>query len=99
VEGPYGSPKVDVYGSRCRCFLIISSGVGWTFLRAWKRQLLQDAERGRAVRLINSIAIIKYQDAHFVDEFGGWSYGSAKETLPHNTVATVPFYTRKWSCL
>lgn len=41
IEGPYGAPMVDTWGTRSTAFLIVSSGFGWTFLRAWKRQLVQ----------------------------------------------------------
>ena len=41
IEGPYGSPMLDAFGTTHTAFLVISSGFGWTFLRAWKRQLVQ----------------------------------------------------------
>ena len=41
IEGPYGAPLIDTFGHRHTAFLIVTSGLGWTFLRAWKRQLVQ----------------------------------------------------------
>lgn len=41
IEGPYGAPMVDVHGLRYKCFMLVSTGMGWTFVRAWKRQLVQ----------------------------------------------------------
>jgi hypothetical protein len=41
IEGPYGAPMIDTFGARYTAFLIVTSGLGWTFLRAWKRQLVQ----------------------------------------------------------
>ena len=32
---------LDAFGTTHTAFLVISSGFGWTFLRAWKRQLVQ----------------------------------------------------------
>jgi hypothetical protein len=82
IEGPYGSPMIDTLGTRYKCFLIVSSGIGWSFLRAWKRQLLQDCVRGREVKSIRSIAIMKHKDRHCLFEFRGWEDGIEGETVP-----------------
>jgi hypothetical protein len=71
IEGPYGAPMIDVLGSRYKCFLIVSSGLGWTFLRSWKRQLLQDAVRGRELKAIRSVAIMKHKYRHCLHECMG----------------------------
>jgi hypothetical protein len=75
IEGPYGAPMIDVHSERYKCFLIISSGMGWTFLRSWKRQLVQDAVRGRPVKAITSVSIMRHQDKYLLPEFSGWHYG------------------------
>lgn len=72
IEGPYGSPMIDVHGTQYKCFVVVSGGVGWTFVRSWKRQLIFDASRGRPVKSINSIAILKAADRHQLPEFAGW---------------------------
>ena len=63
---------IDLHGARYTCFLIITSGMGWTFLRAWKRQLLQEAARGRTVHVLRSVAILRRHDRHLAAEFSGW---------------------------
>ena len=68
LEGPYGSPMIDVHGSRYKCFLLISGGIGWTFLRAWRRQLLQDARRGRPVKAVTTVAVVRATDQHHLPE-------------------------------
>ena len=62
---------------RARLFLLVSTitlilGLGWTLLRACKRQLLSDSSRGRDIRSIHTAAVIKAHDQHLFDEFGGW---------------------------
>lgn len=59
---------VDVYGSRYKCFLLISGGIGWTFLRSWRRQLLQDAARGRPVKSVTTVAVVRATDQHHMPE-------------------------------
>lgn len=68
LEGPYGAPMIDVHGSRYKCFLLISGGIGWTFLRSWRRQLLQDAQRGRPVRHVTTVAVMRATDQHHMPE-------------------------------
>ena len=72
IEGPYGAPMIDVHGTRYKCFVVVSGGVGWTFVRSWKRQLIADAARGRPVKAINTVAILKAADSHQLPEFLGW---------------------------
>lgn len=72
VEGPYGAPMIDVHSERYKCFLIVSSGLGWTFLRAFKRQLLQDGARGRNIKAVSSVAILRRDDDFQLPEFSGW---------------------------
>jgi hypothetical protein len=86
IEGPYGAPMIDLHGSHFTCFLIITSGMGWTFLRAWKRQLVQEAARGRPVHVLHTVAVIRRTDGHLAAEFAGWDGielpdGSDKSTL------------------
>ena len=72
IEGPYGTPMIDLHGEHFTCFLIITSGMGWTFLRAWKRQLVQEAARGRPVHALRCVAIMRHHDRHLAKEFAGW---------------------------
>ena len=90
VEGPYGAPMIDTHGPRYKCFLIISSGMGWTFLRAWKRQLLQDASRGRGVRAITSVAIMRHHDRYLAPEFTGWHCGIDEQSLDEVSLLVRP---------
>jgi hypothetical protein len=70
---------IDVHSERYKCFLIISSGMGWTFLRSWKRQLVQDASRGRHVKAITSVAVMRHSEKHLAEEFSGWDGGLGYE--------------------
>ena len=72
IEGPYGAPMIDTHSTRFASFLIISSGLGWTLLRACKRQLLSDISRGRDVKSVQTVISMKGHDLHLFDEFGGW---------------------------
>ena len=72
LEGPYGAPSIDLYSGRYKCFLIVTSGAGWTFLRAWKRQLCHERSRGRPMRVLMSVAVMRAPDAHHLREFAGW---------------------------
>ena len=75
IEGPYGAPQIDVYGSTYKCFLIISSGAGWTFACAWKRQLANDARCGRDVRALHVATALPALDVHATSEFAGFGCG------------------------
>lgn len=77
IEGPYGAPMIDVHGPLYKCFVVVSGGVGWTFLRSWKRQLVADAARGRPVKMISTVAILKATDCHQLSEFVGWDVPGA----------------------
>ena len=68
VEGPYGSPMIDVHGPRYKCFVVIAGGIGWTFLRSWRRQLLQDACRGRPLKSVTTITVLRGADQHHAAE-------------------------------
>jgi hypothetical protein len=67
---------IDVHSERYKCFLIISSGMGWTFLRSWKRQLVQDSSRGRHIKAITTVSIMRHCEKHLVEEFSGWAAGN-----------------------
>ena len=68
VEGPYGSPMIDVHGPRYKCFVVIAGGIGWTFLRSWRRQLLQDARRGRPLKSLTTITVLRSSSQHHAAE-------------------------------
>jgi hypothetical protein len=72
VEGPYGAPMIDVQSAHYKCFLIISGGLGWTFLRAWKHQLVSEAARGRPVKVVHAVAVLKHWNAFHGPLFRGW---------------------------
>ena len=82
IEGPYGAPMIDLHGDRFEAFFIITSGMGWTFLRAWKRQLLQEASRGRRVQLLRTVAIMRSSAKYLTAEFSGWSIDMTAGALP-----------------
>jgi hypothetical protein len=50
LEGPFGSPAVDLLGERYRCVLLISGGIGITPCQALLNDLVAQAERGRPLR-------------------------------------------------
>lgn len=68
VEGPYGSPMIDVHGIRYKAFVLVAGGIGWTFLRSWRRQLLQDACRGRPVKAVTTVTVLRGADQHQAEE-------------------------------
>lgn len=68
MEGPYGSPMIDVHGTRYKSFVLVAGGIGWTFLRSWRRQLLQDACRGRPVKSVTTITVLRGADQHQASE-------------------------------
>ena len=72
IEGPYGSPKIDIHSDKYKCFLIVGSGLGWTFSRSMKRQLLREATRGRPIKSIRSIAIVRELAASALRSCWGW---------------------------
>jgi hypothetical protein len=88
---------IDTLGTRYKCFLIVSSGLGWTFLRAWKRQLLQEVVRERPVKSIRSIAIMKHKDRHLLEEFYGWEGGIEEQQVPQGTQLLVRFPDDAWT--
>lgn len=89
IEGPYGTPMIDTFGDRHTCFIIVTSGMGWTFLRAMKRQLLADAARGRDVRVVRTVATMRAHDSFLVDEFGGFDTGIEGGVVPATVIAKV----------
>jgi hypothetical protein len=50
---------------------------------------VQEAARGRDVRVIRTVAIMKAKDAHLVDEFCGWD--AALEGYPSQLTANVRY--------
>ena len=77
IEGPYGAPMVDVHSAKYKCFVLMSTGMGWTFVRAWKRQLCQESHAGRPVKLVRAVAVMRGNNAHALPEFFGWHAGQA----------------------
>jgi hypothetical protein len=88
MEGPYGSPMIDLHGGRFRHFLLISGGLGWTFTRGWKRQLVDDASRGRDVHRIHSVVVLRGSESAQVDEIGGWECADG-ERWPEGLIGVV----------
>lgn len=82
LDGPYGAPAIDLHGGGYKCFLLLSRGMGWAALRAWKRQLLQDALRARGVRAVQSFAVVDHTRRDLLAEFQGWEGGLAGQSLP-----------------
>ena len=89
IEGPYGAPMIDVHSAHHTCFLIITSGLGWTFLRAWKRQLVQAAARGRPLQVLRTVAVMRAAEAHLAAEFAGWDVPVAAGAVPSSCIAQV----------
>ena len=95
LDGPYGAPAVNLHGGGVKCVLLLSSGMGWTALRAWKRQLLQDAVRGRAVKVVQSVAVLDHECRDQLAEFQGWEGELAGQSLPDSLCLVV----RSWAAL
>ena len=90
LEGPYGAPMIDLHGPRYKCFILICSGMGWTFGRALKRQLLADAVRGRPLKSVRSVAVVREQTAGALDSCWGWDLRAEEgETWPAELLAQV----------
>ncbi|MEW5314504.1 MAG: hypothetical protein WDW38_005999 [Sanguina aurantia] len=49
VEGPYGSPRLDLHGSTYSMFLLISGGIGVTPMQSIFNDLLSQRARGRPI--------------------------------------------------
>lgn len=89
IEGPYGAPMIDVHGPRYKCFVVVSGGVGWTFVRSWKRQLIADAARGRPLKSLATAAVIRAVDTHQLPEFVGWDVPGVDSPLCMDICARV----------
>jgi len=55
VEGPFGSPGVDLDSDRYKCILAISGGIGITPMQSITNDLLEQHCRGRPLKLISFI--------------------------------------------
>ena len=47
VEGPNGSPAIDIFGDRYKSFLLFSGGIGITPIQSMCNQLVYDQNKGR----------------------------------------------------
>ena len=55
IEGPFGSPAIDLYGERFKAFLLISGGIGVTPVQSFFNHLMAQRTRGRPVRLAHLV--------------------------------------------
>ncbi|PNW85477.1 hypothetical protein CHLRE_03g188300v5 [Chlamydomonas reinhardtii] len=55
IEGPFGSPSIDLYGERFKAFLLISGGIGVTPVQSFFNHLMAQRTRGRPVRLAHLV--------------------------------------------
>ncbi len=69
LEGPYGSPAIDLLGARYRCVLLISGGIGITPIQAMFNELLMQASAGRPLRRLALVWAVR--DRHMVDRWAG----------------------------
>nr|WP_297330168.1 NADPH oxidase family protein [Pseudoalteromonas sp.] len=55
IDGPYGSPEVDIDGDKYKMFLLISGGIGITPLQSFCNQLVYEKDlEGRPVKKVPS---------------------------------------------
>jgi hypothetical protein len=59
LDGPYGSPMIDIDGNHYDSFLFIGGGVGITPLLSMRNSLINQSHRGRPVRIIHLIWVIR----------------------------------------
>jgi len=58
-EGPFGNPKVEIWGARYKSFLLISGGIGVTPIQAITKQLLDQHSRGRPINRIRFVWTVR----------------------------------------
>jgi hypothetical protein len=84
VEGLYGAPMIDVQSAHFKCFLIVAGGLGWNFLCAWKHQLASEAARGRPLKVVHAVAVLKHWNAFHAPLFSGWPDKREGYSSSHN---------------
>jgi predicted ferric reductase len=77
MEGPYGEPAVDVEGSRYKCFLMLSGGIGITPMQSITNDLISQHERGR--ELVKVWFVWSARDSALLN-----SLYDGDEALPHH---------------
>ncbi len=55
IEGPFGSPSIDLYGDRYKAFLLLSGGIGVTPVQSFFNHLMAQRARGRPVKLAHLV--------------------------------------------
>lgn len=80
IEGPFGTPSIDVYGERYKAFVMISGGIGVTPLQSWFNHLMNQRARGRPVKLAHLVWSVK--DRVIVSGIKGFDEAFAATQLP-----------------
>ncbi|KAG2483535.1 hypothetical protein HYH03_017639 [Edaphochlamys debaryana] len=80
IEGPFGSPSIDLYGSRYKAFLLISGGIGVTPVQSFFNHLMDQRKRGRPVRLAHLVWSVR--DRAMVSNILGYDEVYANTKLP-----------------
>lgn len=80
IEGPYGSPSVDLYGSTYKAFLLVSGGIGVTPMQSVFNHLLAQRARGRPVRVARLVWAVR--DKAMIGAVAGFDVESAHSFLP-----------------
>eukprot|EP00198_Chlamydomonas_reinhardtii_P002520 XP_001691856.1 respiratory burst oxidase [Chlamydomonas reinhardtii] len=80
IEGPFGSPAIDLYGERFKAFLLISGGIGVTPVQSFFNHLMAQRTRGRPVRLAHLVWSVR--DRALVTSVLGYDDVYASEHLP-----------------
>ncbi|KAG2442455.1 hypothetical protein HXX76_002541 [Chlamydomonas incerta] len=80
IEGPFGSPAIDLYGDRYKAFLMISGGIGVTPVQSFFNHLMAQRARGRPVRLAHLVWSVR--DRALISSVLGYDDVYAAEHLP-----------------
>ncbi|KAG2448227.1 hypothetical protein HYH02_006812 [Chlamydomonas schloesseri] len=80
IEGPFGSPSIDMYGSRFKAFLLVSGGIGVTPVQSFFNHLMAQRARGRPVKLAHMVWSVR--DRALVTSVLGYDDVYAAEHLP-----------------
>ncbi|KAG2442457.1 hypothetical protein HXX76_002543 [Chlamydomonas incerta] len=80
IEGPFGSPSIDLYGDRYKAFLMISGGIGVTPVQSFFNHLMAQRARGRPVRLAHLVWSVR--DRALVSNVLGFDDVYASQRLP-----------------
>jgi len=62
LEGPFGCPKIDIWGEKYQLFCLISGGIGITPMQSIANQLMDEEARGRQLKHVRFIWAVREPD-------------------------------------